>query len=88
MMDYNVLSYSDFYGSILSFWMTLLAMAEMSSRLRSICHMLGVLGISIGVQYKRRGIWAFVIPAGLGVIIMLASWVSYRKNSKCWDMYV
>lgn len=75
MMQYDVLSFSDYLGSILSFWVTILAMAELSSQLRAICHIVGILGIAIGVEYKRHGIWAFAAPAGLAFIIMLASWV-------------
>ena len=75
MMKYEILSFSDFLGSILSFWVTLLAMAEISPRLRAIGHMVGFLGIAIGVEYRRHGVWAFAAPAGLGLIIMLASWV-------------
>lgn len=79
MMQYDVLQFSDFFGSILSFWVTLLAMAEISPRLRAVCHMVGVLGIAIGVEYRKHGIWAFVAPAGLGLIIMVASWIRQCK---------
>ena len=78
MIKDEILSFSDFLGSILSFWMTLLAMAEISPGLRSIGHIVGFLGIAIGVEYRRNGVWAFAAPAGLGLIIMIVSWVRIK----------
>lgn len=76
MMDYNVLSYCDFYGSILSFWVTLLAMARLPSKMRSFLHMVGALGLALGVEYDRHGLWVFVAPAACGLVVMAISWVS------------
>ncbi|XP_064605252.1 transmembrane protein 8B-like isoform X2 [Liolophura sinensis] len=75
MMDYNVLSYCDFYGSILSFWVTLLAMARLPSKMRSFLHMAGALGLALGVEYDRHGLWVFVAPAACGIVVMAISWV-------------
>lgn len=76
MMDYDVLSFCDFYGSILSFWVTLLAMSRLNDTIRSIFHMLGALCVALGVEHNKHGLWVFVIPAITGVIIMSISWVS------------
>ena len=80
MMDYSVLSFSDFLGSILSFWVTLLAMSEIGTRLRTICHIIGALGVAVAVEYQKHGVWSFAIPAGLGFIIMVVSWVRNSFN--------
>ncbi|XP_021343555.1 transmembrane protein 8A-like isoform X2 [Mizuhopecten yessoensis] len=83
MMKYDVLSYCDFLGSIMSFWVTILAMARLSSPVRSFFHMLGALCLALGVEYDRHGLWVFVVPAAFGIIIMSISWVRQcciRKN--------
>ncbi|XP_069128098.1 post-GPI attachment to proteins factor 6-like isoform X2 [Argopecten irradians] len=83
MMKYDVLSYCDFLGSIMSFWVTILAMARLSSSVRSFFHMLGALCLALGVEYDRHGLWVFVVPAAAGIIIMSISWVRQcclRKN--------
>ena len=77
MMKYSVLSFSDFLGSILSFWVTLLAMSEIGPRLRAICHIIGALGVAVALEYNQHGVWSFAIPAGLGFVIMVVSWVRY-----------
>jgi Na+/H+ antiporter NhaC len=77
MMNYDVLSFSDFLGSICSFWVTMLAMADIPPRLRSFAQTLGPLGVAVGVEYKRHGVWVFAIPAGFAAIVMFASWVRH-----------
>jgi len=75
-MKYDVLSFCDFLGSIMSFWVTILAMARLSRPVRSFFHMSGALCLALGVEYDRHGLWVFVIPAATGVAIMAISWVS------------
>ena len=75
MMDYNVLSFCDFLGSIMSFWVTIIAMAKLTERVKGFLHVLGALGLAFGVEYARHGLWVFVVPTSVGVLIMLISWV-------------
>lgn len=82
LMKYEVLQFCDFYCAILSFWVTLIAMANLPSKLVSIAHMLGALGIALGVEYQRTGLWVFVIPVGTGVLIMMLSWGKRCRQSK------
>ncbi|KAJ8305317.1 hypothetical protein KUTeg_015862 [Tegillarca granosa] len=85
MMKYDVLSYCDFLGSIMSFWVTILAMARIKDGLRSFLHMLGALCLALGVEYDRHGLWVFVVPAVTGVIIMFISWiVQCQKRKSCY----
>lgn len=74
LMKYEVLQYCDFYSAILSFWVTLIAMADLPQTFSSIAHMIGALGIALGVEYQRTGIWVFIIPVMTGIVIMLFSW--------------
>lgn len=75
MMTFEVLQFCDFYSAILSFWVTLIAMANLPPKFVSVAHMVGALGIALGVEYERTGLWVFVVPVGTGVIIMMISWV-------------
>ena len=51
-------------------------MAHLPSRIRTFAHVIGALGVAIGVEYDRHGIWVFAVPAGLAAAIMFGSWVS------------
>uniref|UniRef100_T1IR86 EGF-like domain-containing protein n=1 Tax=Strigamia maritima TaxID=126957 RepID=T1IR86_STRMM len=83
LMRLSVMQFCDFYSAILSFWITVIAMADLPSSLTSLAHMAGSLGIAVGVEYDRTGLWVFVVPAATGVIIMIASWVfhCYKQHS-------
>ncbi|XP_055338244.1 post-GPI attachment to proteins factor 6-like [Paramacrobiotus metropolitanus] len=82
IMDFNVLQFCDFYVSILSFWMTIVAMADLPPQLKSVCHMVGCIGIALGVEYEKTGLWVFAVPALTAVIILAVSWGfrSYRMK--------
>ncbi|KAG1674326.1 Post-GPI attachment to proteins factor 6 [Nymphon striatum] len=60
LMRYKVLQFCDFFSAILSFWVTLVVMADLPKPLQSVAHMAGALGISLGVEYQRTGLWVFV----------------------------
>lgn len=72
----NVLQFCDFYLAILSVWITLIAMAKLPNSFQSFIHMAGAVGVAFGVEYDRTGLWVFVLPTGIGLVILLTSWVS------------
>ncbi|XP_060587840.1 post-GPI attachment to proteins factor 6-like [Ruditapes philippinarum] len=74
LLDYDLLSFADFLGSIYSFWVTMLAMAVIPTKVRTFAQALGALGVAVGVEYKRHGIFAFALPAGIAAIVMFGSW--------------
>ena len=74
-MPYDALSFADFFASLLSFWVTLLAMARIPTRVRSFFHMLGALLISLGEVYKRHGLLEQLLPIAGGVAIVGVTWV-------------
>ena len=82
-MHYNVLSYCDFYGSIMSFWVTLIAMAKLREPLRSLAYMIAALCLALGVEYDRHGLWVFVVPVMIGITVMAISWVSSFPFTLC-----
>ncbi|XP_067124173.1 transmembrane protein 8B-like isoform X3 [Centruroides vittatus] len=75
LMRLSVLQFCDFYSAILSIWVTLIAMAKLSPTLQSLCHMLGAVGLALGVEYDRTGLLVFIIPAGTGLVIIIISWI-------------
>ncbi|XP_076352978.1 post-GPI attachment to proteins factor 6-like isoform X1 [Tachypleus tridentatus] len=87
LMKYNVLQFCDFYSAILSFWVTVVAMADLPHTLYSIAHMVGALGIALGVEYQRTGLLVFIVPMGTGTAIMLCSWGLKCYHTKgCYPM--
>lgn len=74
LMRLNVLQFCDFYSAILSLWVTLIAMSDIRSGLKSIAHMSGAVGIALGTEYNRTSLWVLVVPALIGVAIMTQSW--------------
>ena len=78
----EVLQFCDFFCAILSFWVTIISMAKLPEQLVSFLHMLGVLLVSILVQYNRTGIQVFAVPIPLGLLILTITLVvrSYRRK--------
>lgn len=74
LLRYEVLQFCDFFSAVLSFWVTLVAMAHVPQTLTSIAHVLGALGVALGVQCQRTSLWVFVAPAVLGSLLLAASW--------------
>ncbi|XP_071439145.1 post-GPI attachment to proteins factor 6 [Hetaerina americana] len=71
---YEVLQFCDFFFSIFSFWVTLIATANIPAHLVSAFHIVGVIIIAIGVEYNRTGLLVFVIPSALGLSVPLYYW--------------
>ncbi|XP_076346292.1 post-GPI attachment to proteins factor 6-like isoform X3 [Tachypleus tridentatus] len=76
IMRLSVLQFCDFYSAILAFWVTLIVMANLPVTLQSLTHMAGAVGITLGVEYDRTGLWVFLVPSGVGLIILTISWVT------------
>ena len=51
-----------------------------SMNLRSLLHMVGAVGVALGIEYDRTGIFTFLVPGVVGVIVLLASWVKNEKR--------
>ncbi|XP_020281025.1 transmembrane protein 8A-like isoform X3 [Pseudomyrmex gracilis] len=66
---YEILQYSDFFSSILAFWVTLVAMAELPTNFIPLCHMAGVFVINFVVQIDRMRLISILIPLSMGIAI-------------------
>ena len=38
--------------------------------------MVGAVGVALGIEYDRSGVFTFLIPGVVGLVIMFASWVN------------
>ncbi|XP_053394419.1 post-GPI attachment to proteins factor 6-like isoform X2 [Mercenaria mercenaria] len=82
LLEYDFLSFADYLGSIYSFWVTMLTMAVVPTKVRSFALVIGVLGVALGVEYKRHGILAFALPAGIAAVVMFGSWILQCKRHR------
>ena len=76
VMKLDVLAVADFYGSLYSFWVTLLAVAELNESLKSVCYAGGALFLTVAIQTDRFSVWDFGVPVITGSIIIVLSWVN------------
>lgn len=74
IMKYDTLQYSDFLGSNCAFWFTIIAIAALPHNLESLFHVVGLLLISVGVQFNRFSVWVFVVPILVGLAILAIKW--------------
>ncbi|XP_017879327.1 post-GPI attachment to proteins factor 6-like isoform X1 [Ceratina calcarata] len=81
---YEVLQYSDFFSSILAFWVTLVAMAEIPIRFVSLCHMFGVFIIAFGVESNKTGLASILVPLGMGIMIPMGAYAYRCFQLKKW----
>lgn len=81
---FEVLQYCDFFSSILAFWVTLVAMAELPIRFIPLCHMSGVLIIAFGVQSDRRSLLSILMPLTIGVMIPVGAYLYRSYCLKSW----
>ncbi|XP_045606812.2 post-GPI attachment to proteins factor 6 isoform X1 [Procambarus clarkii] len=79
LMRLSVMQFCDFYSAIFSFWVTLIAMADLPHSLYSFLHVAGALIVALGVEYDRTGLWVFVVPSASAFFIMASSWVWHCK---------
>ena len=77
IMPYHVLSYCDFFCSVMSFWVTLMAAAELPLKIKSVLHMIAVYAFSMGVAWQQFGYLPYAVPIATGVVLVVISWVIY-----------
>ena len=42
--------------------------------------MVGAVGLALAIEYNRSGVFTFLVPAAMGVVILFASWVNRFKR--------
>jgi len=78
---YGALQFSDFFCSVLSFWVTLLAVAKMNRQLRFLLFIAGLLAVMLPVHINATGITTNIVPIVCGIVIVLISWVCSLSDS-------
>ena len=66
-------------------------MADLPFRLQSLVHILGCIGIALGVEHDKTGLWTFVVPAITAVVILGASWgfrYLFKFDDICYSVFL
>ena len=82
-MKYTVLQFCDFYTATMAYWVTVLAMGGLPDQAKSLLHMVGAVGVALAIEYDRTGVFTFLVPAVIGIFILISSWVSRLLHSTC-----
>ena len=61
----------------MAYWVTVLAMGGLPDQAKSLLHMVGAIGVALAIEYDRTGVFTFLVPAVVGIFVLLASWVSF-----------
>ena len=42
---------------------------------RSFLQMVGAVGVALAIEYDRNGIFTFLVPGGIGILLLVGAWV-------------
>ena len=42
--------------------------------------MVGAVGVALAIEYDRSGIFTFLVPGAIGILLLVGAWVSYTLN--------
>ncbi|GAB1609929.1 hypothetical protein Ahia01_001278800, partial [Argonauta hians] len=74
LLKYDVLSFSDFLGSYLAVWVTLMVMARLPDAVRTILDLTGALFVALAVTYDKHSLFLNIFPLSLGLVVVLITW--------------
>ena len=72
------LTFRNLWAKPLQIWATVLAMADLPSKLSSILYNTGIICFAIGTHYNRFSLWLYAAPVGVGFLILVSHWVSFN----------
>uniref|UniRef100_U3JFR6 Myomaker, myoblast fusion factor n=42 Tax=Passeriformes TaxID=9126 RepID=U3JFR6_FICAL len=81
-MRYDILEYFSIYGTALSIWVSLMALAEFDEPKRSTFIMFGVLTIAVRIYHDRWGYGVYSGPIGTAVLVITVKWLQKMKEKK------
>ncbi|XP_042335792.1 protein myomaker [Sceloporus undulatus] len=81
-MQYDLLEYFSIYGTALSMWVSLIALAEFDEPKRSTFVMFGVLTIAVRIYHDRWGYGVYSGPIGTAVLMITVKWLQKMKEKK------
>ena len=82
LMKYTVLQFCDFYTATMAYWVTVLAMGGLPEQAKSLLHMVGAIGVAMAIEYDRTGVFTFLVPAVVGIFVLVSAWVSLTSIQK------
>ncbi|XP_064294797.1 transmembrane protein 8B-like [Phalacrocorax carbo] len=95
IMEYDVLQ-CDFLGSLMSIWVTVIAMAQLQPMVKQVLYLLGAMLLSMALQMDRHGLWNLLGPSLFALGIMAIAWMArtirhchyYPPTWKRWAFYL
>ncbi|XP_005085456.1 protein myomaker isoform X1 [Mesocricetus auratus] len=81
-MRRDILEYFSIYGTALSMWVSLMALADFDEPQRSTFTMFGVLTIAVRTFHDRWGYGVYSGPIGTAVLIIAVKWLKKMKEKK------
>ncbi|XP_076039876.1 post-GPI attachment to proteins factor 6 isoform X2 [Oratosquilla oratoria] len=69
LTKYEVLQFTDFFFSLLCFWVTVVGLGGLSEQWSSLLHTLGVVIIAPAVEYSRTALASFMVPMAIAASI-------------------
>ncbi|XP_068278003.1 transmembrane protein 8B-like [Nyctibius grandis] len=97
IMEYDVLQFCDFLGSLMSIWVTIIAMAQLQPMIKQVMlYLLGAMLLSMALQMDRHGLWNLLGPSLFALGIMAIAWMArtirhrhcYPPTWKRWAFYL
>ncbi|XP_062903810.1 transmembrane protein 8B isoform X1 [Mobula hypostoma] len=96
IMEYDVLQFCDFLGSLMSVWVTVIAMARLQQIIKQVLYLLGAMLLSMALQLDRHGLWNLLGPSLFALGVMAIAWTvrairrrhCYPPTWKRWVFYL
>nr|XP_053635824.1 transmembrane protein 8B-like [Cherax quadricarinatus] len=81
---YEVLQFTDFFFSLLCFWVTVVGLGGIDEAFCPLLHTLGVVIIAPAVQYSRTALASFTVPMAFATAVPLCHIVYQRWRKGAW----
>ncbi|XP_007898366.1 protein myomaker [Callorhinchus milii] len=82
IMRYEILEYFSVYGTALSMWVTLIALAEFEEPRRSTLVMFGILTLNVRIYQNRWGYGVYSGPIGTAVFMITVKFLKKMKEKR------
>ncbi|KAK7082689.1 Protein of unknown function (DUF3522) [Halocaridina rubra] len=84
LMKYEVLQFTDFFFSLLCFWVTVVGLGGVDKALCPLLHTLGVVIIAPAVQYSRTALASFIVPMAVATAVPICHILYCRWKKGSW----
>ena len=49
-----------------------------SPNFRSLLQMVGAVGVALAIEYDRSGVFTFLVPGAIGILLLVGAWVRHK----------